>query len=247
MGSSADKATVGPYCTQHDTENDRETEEESVEHVVVNCKAHETRESSTIIKGPNIVLSILRPFSLLLSKYFLEHPIPNFKMVLLATIPSTASMAADKENLPCTSTPEPSTSSQPEPSTSSQPEPSTSSQPEPPTSSPEASLESSVASLPAVCTPSPLSRRAQKKREREQEHRDQAQLELLEQRRASLMQRKEEDEDSRFAATLVDVLKNLPADKRLQVRRRIYNAAVDMSSRKKVEHKGDTISKTCKG
>ncbi|XP_068448349.1 uncharacterized protein [Clinocottus analis] len=73
--------------------------------------------------------------------------------------------------------------------------------------------------------------KAPRRRERELDPKEQAESELLEQRRAPFMNGKEEDEETRFAAALVDVLRSMPAYKRLEARRRLYNIAVDMKQK----------------
>ena len=44
----------------------------------------------------------------------------------------------------------------------------------------------------------------------------------------ALLQEKEEDEDTRFAATVVDVLRHMPPETRHEGRRTVYVAAVDV-------------------
>ncbi|XP_053283210.1 inactive protein tyrosine kinase pTKL [Pleuronectes platessa] len=151
-------------------------------------------------------------------------------------MPSTASMAIDKGPSPSTS-PEPSSSSSPEaspePSSSSSPEAS----PEPCITLPEAFVRATTSaslltSFPASFTlsdppasmmpPSPLSRMPKRKRQRQQ---DNVVMEFLEQRGTALRQHKEADQFTRFGATLADVMRKMPAERKHEAMCKVYNIA----------------------
>ena len=85
-----------------------------------------------------------------------------------------------------------------------------------------------MSSPPASVLPSPLSRKAKRKRLWEQNQQDEERLNTLGESRTNILQNKEEDEEARFAATVADVLRHMPPETRHEGKRILYNVAVDL-------------------